>query len=417
MATDNLDRILEERLRELDRHHLRRELRWLETPPSTRIVVDGQSLLNFSSNDYLGLANDRLLKSEAIEAIQAFGVGSGASRLICGSLPVHRELEETLATFKGTEAALTFGSGYAAALGAITALMDKNDVIIIDRLSHACIVDAARLSGAKLRVFPHNDAQELHQLLQQLDRRNSIHPLTHRRRVLVVTESVFSMDGDPAPLKDLVEVKDKYGAWLMVDEAHATGLYGRDRCGLAQACGVVNRIEVQMGTLSKAIGSTGGFICGSRILIDYLVNRARSFIFSTAPSPATTAAATAAIRFIQSPAGAERCYQLWQRVRQIRNHLAKTKLSPTGVPSDQNSYSHSPGSAIIPVWIGDESEAVKVAGQLRSAGIFVPAIRYPAVAKGAARLRITASAAHPVSEVEQLLEALQKSCPTGICSG
>ena len=263
--------------------------------------------------------------------------------------------------------------------------MGPSDVIVLDKLVHACIVDAARLSGAKLRVFAHNEIADLEGILRWAAARSP------RPRTLIVTESVFSMDGDHAPLRDIVRLKEQYGAWLMVDEAHATGLYGPSRRGLAEELGVSDAIEIQMGTLGKALGASGGYICGSRALIDYLVNRARSFIFSTAPVPAAAAAATAGIRFVQSSAGEERRNALWQRVGE---------LSAASPPSAM------PG-AIIPLMLGDEARAVAAAAALRERGIFIPAIRYPTVARGQARLRLTLTASHTPADLAELLSALR----------
>ncbi|MEP6663231.1 MAG: 8-amino-7-oxononanoate synthase, partial [Verrucomicrobiota bacterium] len=285
MTTD-FNSELGQRLDELREQNLFRELRRIDSPQSPHIQIDGKPFLNFSSNDYLGLANDPLLKNAAIEAVEKFGAGSGASRLICGSLAPHHELEETLAQFKKTEAALVFSTGYAAAVGTISALLGKDDIIVIDKLVHASIVDAARLSGAKLRVFAHNDLENLEKILRWAKKRAaSILLADQRLKILIVTESIFSMDGDFAPLKEIVALKEKYGAWLMVDEAHATGIFGKDGRGFAESCGISQQIEIQMGTLGKALGASGGYICGSRQLIDFLINRARSFIFSTAPVP------------------------------------------------------------------------------------------------------------------------------------
>ena len=382
---------LTQRLAEVAGQGLYRCLRPLQTAQSSRIQINGKTLLNFSSNDYLGLANDRLLKEAAIEAIERYGSGSGASRLISGSLPPHQELEQTIGAFHGTEAALSFSSGYAAALGALTALAGQRDLIIVDKLAHASMVDAARLSGAKLRVFAHNDLTSLADILKW-----SSGPSGRRYgRKVVVTESVFSMDGDLAPLREIVELKDRFGAWLMLDEAHATGLYGPNQRGLAEEQGVADRIEVHLGTLGKAVGASGGYICGSRALIDYLVNRARPFIFSTAPAPAAAAAATAGLRFIQSPAGEERRGQLWQRVAELQ---AAFSTPGNGVPQ--------PAGAIIPIILGQESRAVNAAQMLLEDGLFVPAIRYPSVRRGSARLRVTLSAIHTSAEVSRLAAAL-----------
>jgi 8-amino-7-oxononanoate synthase len=375
---------LNQRLEALREQGLRRELRRVDSTQGPRIKIGGQTFLNFSSNDYLGLANDSVLKEAAIKAVEKSGVGAGASRLICGSLAPFHELEETLADFKKTEAALTFSTGYAAAIGTICALLGKDDIIIIDKLVHTCIVDAAKLSGSKLRVFAHNDMEDLEKILKWADK-ESRHSSLVTRHILVVTESIFSMDGDCAPLREIVALKEKYGAWLMVDEAHATGLYGKNRRGLAEELGVSEQIEIQMGTLGKALGSSGGYICGSRTLIDFLVNRARTFIFSTAPVPAAAAAATAAIQFVQSKPGEMRRNSLWQRVKQFNSKFR---------------------SAIIPILIGDENKAVETAAELREKNIFVPAIRYPTVARGAARLRVTLTAAHSTKDVSQLLATL-----------
>lgn len=382
---------LRERLSQLRGKGLYRELRQVDSPQSPRLEIDGRIYLNFSSNDYLGLANDPRLQEAAIRATEKFGVGAGAARLICGSLAPHHELECALAAFKGTEAALTFSSGYATALGTICALQEKDDAIVIDKRVHACIVDAAKLSGAKVRVFAHHDLEDLECILKWADQRNARTSASRHPRTLVVTESVFSMDGDHAPLSPIVELKEKYGAWLMVDEAHATGLYGSRRGGLAESLGVSDRIEIQMGTLGKALGAAGGFVCGSRVLIDYLVNRARSFIFSTAPAPAVSAAASTAIQVVQSNEGEARCRQLWERVAEVKAAGNRPAQAQT---------------AIIPITIGDESKAVEAASALRQAGIYLPAIRYPSVPHGQARLRLTLTASHKAADVSELLAAL-----------
>jgi 8-amino-7-oxononanoate synthase len=390
---NSLDEELGRRLTGLCQQGRLRELRRVDSPPGTRIQMGGRTLLNFSSNDYLGLANDPLLKEAAIDAVGKYGAGSGAARLICGSLAPHHELEETLAHFKGTEAALSFSTGYATAIGTICALLGKDDVIILDKLVHACIVDAARLSGAKIRVFAHNDLDGLEQILKWAAT-TPRHPSSATRHTLVVTESIFSMDGDAAPLREMVDLKEKHGAWLMVDEAHATGLYGKYRRGRAEEFGVSERIEIQMGTLGKAVGAAGGYICGSRRLVDFLVNRARSFIFSTAPVPAAAAAAAAGLRFIQSQAGKDRRKELFERINELTSHPA--------LPTPQFK------SAIIPLRIGDEAGAVAATAALRQRGIFVPAIRYPTVARGRARLRVTVSAAHTQADVSELAGALEQ---------
>jgi 8-amino-7-oxononanoate synthase len=387
----SFDAKLNQRLAALREQNLFRELRRIESPQGPRIETGGRSFLNFSSNDYLGLANHPALKEAAVKAVEKFGAGAGASRLICGSLAPLHELEEAIAAFKGAESGLTFSTGYAAALGTITALAGKNDIIILDKLVHACIVDAARLSDAKLRVYSHNDLNDLEDILKWAAKTKSQNgdPNT---QALVVTEAVFSMDGDAAPLREIVTLKEKYGVWLMVDEAHATGIYGKKGRGLAEELGVSNQIEIQMGTLGKALGASGGYICGSRTLIDFLVNRARSFIFSTAPVPAAAAAAIAGIQLAQSAEGEARRKSLWQLA-----DLLNSKLRI------QNSKFR---SAIIPLMVGDEDKAVELAAQLREQNIFIPAIRYPTVGRGQARLRVTLTAAHTPEDVAQLVRAL-----------
>ncbi|MDB6022273.1 MAG: 8-amino-7-ketopelargonate synthase [Pedosphaera sp.] len=386
---------LSRRLDEIRAQGLHRELRRVDSPQSPRLKIAGRELLNFSSNDYLGLANHPLLNEAAIKAIERFGSGSGASRLICGSLAPHHELESALAAFKSTEAALSFSSGYAAAVGTICAIVGKDDVIVLDKLVHACIVDAARLSGAKLRVFAHNNLNELEDILRWAKNRPVATGAERRSQTLIVTESIFSMDGDAAPLGQMVTLKEKYGAWLMVDEAHATGLFGKHRRGLAEEATVSDRIEIQMGTLGKALGSSGGYICGSRELIEYLINRARTFIFSTAPVPAAAAAARAAIELVQSQEGRTRFQQLWSLVEKANSILGKTGWPPS-----------SGRSAIIPLMIGSEEAAVKAAAALRDAGIYIPAIRYPTVARGEARLRLTLTASHTEEDLAMLTTAL-----------
>ena len=388
----SFDETLQARLGGLREQNLFRELRRVDSAQGPRIEIGGKKFLNFSSNDYLGLAGHPALKATAVRAVEKFGAGAGASRLVCGSLAPFHDLEESLAKFKKTGAALTFATGYAAAAGAITSLVGKDDIVIIDKLVHASIVDAAKLSGAKLRVFAHNDLEDLEDKLKwaaglKSGIRNS------KSEILIVTESVFSMDGDTAPLREIVGLKNKYGAWLMVDEAHATGIFGKHGRGLADELGVSGQIEVQMGTLGKALGASGGYICGSRALVDFLVNRARSFIFSTAPVPAAAAAAKAGIEIAQSAEGDRLREALRQRVNGLKFEIRNSKSEAS--------------SAIIPLILGDETKAVEAAAGLREQNIFVPAIRYPTVARGAARLRVTMTAAHSAEDVAELVRALK----------
>jgi 8-amino-7-oxononanoate synthase len=383
---------IDEQLEQLRLRSLFRRLRRMDSAQAPVMECKGQRVVNFSSNDYLGLANDPILRNAAKRAIDAFGVGSGASRLICGTIGPHFDLENRLASFKRSEAALTFSSGYAAAVGTLGALLGRDDIVIIDKLAHASLIDGARLSGATVRVFPHNHVGKLESHLQWAERE---YP---EARVLVVTESVFSMDGDRAPLRDIVEIKKRYGAMLLLDEAHAVGVLGKNGRGLADAEKLTDDIDIQMGTLSKALGVSGGYICGSRKLIDLLINRARSFIYSTAPPPALAATAIEALDFLESPAGESRRQNLWLNIIQFAGALP-VELRPPG---------KEPISAIIPVIVGETERAVAAARRLYERGFLVPAIRYPTVPRGTARLRVTISAAHEPGQIAALGEAFHE---------
>jgi 8-amino-7-oxononanoate synthase len=379
-----------EQLQALRAHSLYRQLRELGGAQGADVDLAGKHLINFSSNDYLGLANDSRLRDAAIATIKKFGFGAGASRLVSGTQSPHLRLEAALAKWKGTEAALCFNSGYAAAVGTLPALVTGKDVVLLDKLCHASLIDGAKLSGAFLRVFPHN---HLGKLESQLEWARREHP---HGRALIVTESVFSMDGDRAPLREIVELKRRFEAMLFVDEAHAIGVVGPNGRGLAAEEGVASEVDVQMGTLSKALGGSGGYICGSRSLIDWLINRARSFIFSTAQPPALAGAALAAVEFIGSPAGEERRQLLWRNIEMVRRALPQ--------PSD----AAKPGSAIFPWIVGQEQSAVDLSRALLQEGFLVPAIRYPTVAKGSARLRITVTASHDEAQIRGLGETIKR---------
>ncbi len=386
--------LFQEQLQALRAQSLHRKLREIGTAQGSEIEIVGRHLVNFSSNDYLGLANDPVLKQAAIAAIEKFGVGAGASRLVSGTLSPHVVLEAAIAKWKRAPAALAFSSGYAAAVGTLPALASKRDVILLDKLSHASLIDGARLSGATIRVFPHNHLGKLESHLEWAQRE-----MPEARRI-VVTESVFSMDGDQAPLGELIDLKKRFGAILLLDEAHAVGVIGPHGRGLAAELGLEREVDVQLGTLSKALGVSGGYVCGSHSLIDWLINRARSFIFSTAPPPALAAAATAAIEFLASPEGEARRLTLWKRIVRL---LEKLPVSPSKAAGTN--------SAIIPWIVGEEQRALDLARSLQQEGFLVPAIRYPTVAKGAARLRITVSAAHTGEQISQLGEAMRRLAP------
>lgn len=381
-------------LRQLDAEGLLRTLRPLDGATGPRVSRAGRSLWNFASNDYLGLAGEPRIEAAFIEGIRRYGCGAAASRLVCGTLPPHRLLEEALAAAKGSGAALTFSSGFAAATGIIPAVTGADDVVILDKLSHASLADAARLSRATLRVFPHNDLDKLARLLASTRRR---HPEV---RILVVTESVFSMDGDLCPLREIVELAEHHGALLLLDEAHAIGIRGKTGMGLAEELGLQDRIAFQMGTLSKAFGLAGGYVAASREWIDLLVNRARPFIFSTAPPPGLAHAALASLALVRSAEGG------LLRARLRENIAVFCAAAEVGEPAI---------SPIIPVVTGTNESAVAAAGALEERGFLVPPIRFPAVPRGGARLRISLSAAHAPETVRSLghaISALSKTLPT-----
>lgn len=385
-----------EQLHVLRTRSLHRKLREIGSAQGAMIDLVGKRLINFSSNDYLGLANDHRLREAATAAIAEFGVGAGSSRLISGTQSPHLKLENALAKWKETQAALCFSSGYAAAVGTLPALAGKSDVLLLDKLCHASLIDGAKLSGAILRVFPHNHLGKLESHLEWAKRE---HP---NSRIVIVTESVFSMDGDRVPLRELIELKKRFGALLLLDEAHAIGVFGPNGRGLAAEEGLNKDVDVQMGTLSKALGASGGYICGSRNLIEWLINRARSFIYSTASPPPIAAAAQTAVEFLASPEGEQRRMQLWKRIEQMGESL----------PKDTTKFSNAISSAIFPWIVGDEQAAIDLSRELQIEGFFVPAIRYPTVAKGSARLRITVTASHDDEQIKALGDALRRLSAT-----
>ena len=347
------------------------------------------SLKNFSSNDYLGLAQHPRIKQTYQEAIETYGAVSTASRLICGSMAPHQDLEKTIAAAKGTEAALSFATGYSTSVGVITALLGKGDTVILDKLCHASLIDGARMSGATLRVFPHNHLEKLESLLVSTTTKAE-----KDSRILVITESIFSMDGDVAPLREISELAQKYGCLLMVDEAHGIGVIGPTGMGLAEELGIQGQIDFHMGTLGKAAGVAGGYLAASKTWIDLLINRARSFIYSTAPPPAQAAAAAEAIRMIQSAEGRQLQDQLWQNINTFK--------CASGITSECS-------SAIISWMVGEPDAALSLSAKLHESGFLVPAIRYPTVPPHTARLRITLSATHDTESIQKLASAVRRA--------
>ncbi len=379
-------------LKQLSEKNLYRKLRVLEHHEGTRARFEGRELLLFCSNDYLGLSRYPRVVHAARKALETYGVGAGAARLISGTSEAHRKLEEKIARFKRKEAAVVFATGFLANLGILTAFAGTGDVIIMDKLCHASLVDGARLSGAALRVFPHKNYKQCEALLKKSK--------TARRKILV-TESVFSMDGDLADLGELIRLKEKYGALLVVDDAHGTGVVGESGRGATEPEGIAEGVDVIMGTLSKAVGGLGGFVAADKVLIDTLVNFARPFIFATALPPMLCEAAREAFCVIEEEPSLRE--KLWENIRTVEKGLKAAGFSPA-----------SAASAILPVILGDEKKALDAFEALLSGGIFIPAVRYPTVPKGKARLRITVSAAHTAEDIKKLIETFNRFKKTGL---
>ncbi len=382
-----LDSELRAELAKSERDGLLRSLRIIAGEHGPRVNYYGRSLIMMSSNNYLGLAADPRVKNAAISAVHRYGVGAGASRLIAGSLePLHR-LEAKLAKLKGVEAALVFGSGYLANLGTLTALAGPGDAIFSDELNHASLIDGCRLARANLNVYRHCDVAHLKLLLEQ--------SCSARRRI-VVTDSVFSMDGDFAPLREIVALAREFKATVMIDEAHAVGVVGPRGAGLAAEMGLENAIDVQMGTLSKAIGAYGAYVAGSQVMIDFLINRARSFIYTTGLPPSIAAAAETGVDIITSEP--DRIRRLWDNASHLRKQLeaAGFKICHTDSP-------------ILPLLAGDARVAVEMAHRLFERGVYVIAIRPPTVPEGTARLRLTPISEHTRADLDETLNALVQS--------
>lgn len=381
--------IWQQKLDQLQQRDLRRQLVRVDSPQGPLIERDGRRLSCFASNNYLGLANHPRVVEAVRLAVSQWGWGAGASRLISGHMLPHEQLEKQLARFKRTEATLLCPTGYQANLAAVRALVQRQDVIFMDKLCHASLIDAARGSEAVVRVFGHRDYDRLESLLA----RKADAP-----RRLILTDSVFSMDGDVADLRTLVALKKKYDAMLLIDEAHATGVLGPGGRGLAEEMGVEEDIDVTVGTLSKALGGIGGFIAGSRSLIDWIVNAARPFIYTTALPPAVCAAAGAALEIIdQEP-------QRREKLRFLAGYLTN-ELNKYGYDTCGTS------TPIIPVIVGDNSTVLELADALLEEGLYVPAVRPPTVPRGKARLRISLCAEHEQADLDRLIDALKRRHP------
>ena len=372
----------------LDEKGLKRSFRLLESESAAWFVVDGRRVLNLCSNNYLGLANDQRIKDAAIEAIRNYGFGSGASRLVCGNMRLHRELENRLAEFKKTEACLVYNSGYTANIGIISALVKRGDVVFCDRFNHASIIDGIILSRAELRRYPHKDIATLEDLLKKS---------TNFRKRLIVTDSVFSMDGDIAPLGELIELAKRFDCLLMIDEAHATGVLGENGRGALEHLGLEDKKDniIQMGTLSKALGGFGAYVCGSKELIDYLLNYSRAFIYTTSLPPAIAAANIMSLEIIQKD------FKLRVKLRE-NVEFFRNKLNDLGFDTEESQ------TPIIPLITKEPKLTMDFSKRLFDEEIFVQGIRPPTVPEGKARLRITLMATHTNDDLQFALSKIEK---------
>jgi glycine C-acetyltransferase len=385
MRTDPLAYLGEE-LQSLKDQNLYRRLRILEDEQKAHATFDHRSVVNLSSNNYLGLTTHPTLRRRALEAIERFGVGSGSVRTIAGTMAIHMELERRLAEFKRVEAVVVFQSGFAANAGTVAAILNKDDVVISDELNHASIIDGCRLSRATIKVFPHKDAEAARRIITDL-------PANQRK--LLITDGVFSMDGDLGPLPALCDVAEDTGCIMMVDDAHASGVFGANGRGTIDHFGMHGRIDVQVGTLSKAVGALGGYVAGNRNLIDFLYHRARPFLFSTSHPPAVAAACIAALDvLLEEPQIIER---LWENTRFFKGGLERLGFN-TGVSE----------SPITPVIAGDGATAMKLSDRLFEEGVFAQGIAYPTVARDKARVRTIVTATHTREDLQYALDAFEK---------
>src|SRR5256885_5537640 len=367
------------------------KLRVLEGEQKPVCTFDGREVINLASNNYLGLTTHKSLRKAAIEAIRRTGAGAGAVRTIAGTMKVHMELEEQIARFKNVEACVVFQSGFTANAGTVAAVLGKEDLIVSDELNHASIIDGARLSKAAIKVFKHKDVSDCERILQESANWNG--------QKLIISDGVFSMDGDIAPLPALCDLAEKYNCIMMVDDAHASGVLGRGGRGTIDHLNCHGRVHIQVGTLSKAIGAMGGYVCGSRDLIDFLYLRARPFLFSTSHPPATAAACQAAFALLDSLEGERLVKKLWANTKLFKRELKKKgfKFGASETP-------------IIPIHVGEAAKAFEFSTKLFAAGVFAPAVGYPTVAEGKARLRVIVSAMH---KREHLLKAAETLAEVG----
>jgi glycine C-acetyltransferase len=377
---------LGQELDSLRQQGLYRRLRVLDGEQRAHTSVDHKSVVNLSSNNYLGLTTHPLLRERALEALRTLGVGTGSVRPIAGTMEIHMELERRLALFKKTEAAVVFQSGFTANAGTVSSVLGREDVIVSDELNHASIIDGARLSRATIEVFPHRDAAAARAILQRLPR---------QQRTLIITDGVFSMDGDLGALPDLCDLADEFGCIMMVDDAHASGVFGRNGRGTVDHFGLHGRVDIQVGTLSKAIGALGGYVAGSRSLIDFLYHRARPFLFSTSHPPSVAATCIAALDLLEQQP--ELIDRLWENTRFFKGGLQALGFD-TGVSE----------SPITPVIVGDAALAMRLSDRLFDEGVFAQGIGFPTVAKGKARVRTIVTATHTRDELQFALDTFAK---------
>lgn len=372
------------------------ELRAKGTAPPIRILegeqkpvntFDGKEVINLSSNNYLGLTTHKTLRKAAIEAIRNYGVGAGAVRTIAGTMTIHKQLEEQIAKFKGTEACVVFQSGFTANAGTVSAILGKEDLIISDELNHASIIDGARLSKATIKIFKHKDVADCERICKESE--------TWPGKKLLITDGVFSMDGDIAPLPELCDLAEKYNCIMMVDDAHASGVLGKGGRGTIDHLGCHGRVHIEVGTLSKAIGAMGGYVCGSRDLVDFLYLRARPFFFSTGHPPSVIASCQAAFSLLDSPEGEKLIKKLWANTKQFKRRLKKLGF--------QFKVSETP---IVPIHVGEAAKAFEFSQKLFDAGVYAPAVGYPTVPEGKARLRVIVSATHKRADLDRAVGIL-----------
>jgi glycine C-acetyltransferase len=395
-TTQNPLSYLHDQIEELKAKGLYSKLHVLDGEQKPVATFDGREVINLSSNNYLGLTTNKALKRAAIDAVRKYGAGAGAVRTIAGTMTLHMELEEQIAKFKGTEACVVFQSGFTANAGTVSAILGKEDLIISDELNHASIIDGCRLSRATIKVFKHKDVADCERICKETENWPG-----HK---LLITDGVFSMDGDIAPLAKLCDLAEKYNCIMMIDDAHSSGVLGKNGRGTVDHAGVHGRVHIQVGTLSKAIGVMGGYVCGSRDLIDFLYRRARPFLFSTSHPPASAAACAAAFTLLDSKEGERLIKKMWSNTKFFKRQLKKRgfKFGTSETP-------------IVPIHVGEAAKAHEFSKKLFEAGVYAPAVGFPTVAEGKARLRAIVTATHKRSDLERACEILAEVAkPLGI---